>query len=455
MVSLSPKRNNKRLFSSLTKPKRKDLENEEVESSDDDEILPNEKERKTRISDDDDEEAYETAHEKRYRLAKEYLSAIEEQEREKAESSTIDQDAIAHRLKEDVLSKAGKLHKKIASQLNAPIANQIKILKGHKLSPTCVATTSDDLKCVTGSKDGTIIVWDISNGKKLKSINGLQRLSSVEKSKERGQVFCLAISPDQKFLCSGSSDSLIRVWDFNSMTLTKEFTGHKGPVTGLVFRQGHNQLFSCGHDRSVKIWNLDEMGYVDTMFGHQDAISSIDALSRERAITSGSRDRSIRIWKIVEESQLVFNAHSKCGSVECLSLINEDHFVSGADDGSISVWSVMKKKPVCHVENAHSLTDNSETCWMSAVKAAKFTDLIASGSRDGQLKLWCCSENYKSLTLLHSVSMPGSINDLCFSSDCSKVICAVGQEHKMGRWWRQKDAKNAIFIVPLTYSSQD
>uniref|UniRef100_A0A915JNP0 U3 small nucleolar RNA-interacting protein 2 n=1 Tax=Romanomermis culicivorax TaxID=13658 RepID=A0A915JNP0_ROMCU len=305
----------------LTKPKRKDLENEEVESSDDEEILPNEKERKARISDDDDEETYETAHEKRYRLAKEYLSAIEEQEREKVESSTIDQDAISHRLKEDMLSKAGKLHKRIASQLNAPVADEIKILKGHKLSPTCIATTSDDRKCVTGSKDGTII-------------------------------------------CSGSSDGLIRVWDFNSMILMKEFTGHKGSVTGLVFRQGHNQLFSCGQDRSVKIWNLDEMGYVDTMFGHQDSISSIDALSRERAITSGSRDRSIRVWKIVEESQLVFNAHSKCGSVECLSLINEDHFVSGADDGYVQITyrintsTNQRDREKLHYESA---TDRDET----------------------------------------------------------------------------------------------
>uniref|UniRef100_A0A915IB23 Uncharacterized protein n=1 Tax=Romanomermis culicivorax TaxID=13658 RepID=A0A915IB23_ROMCU len=38
----------------------------------------------------------------------------------------------------------------------------------------------------------------------------------------------------------------------------------------------------------------------------------------------------------------------------------------------------MKKKPVCHVENAHHLAGGKETCWISNVKAAKFTDLIAS-----------------------------------------------------------------------------
>ena len=49
-------------------------------------------------------------------------------------------------------------------------------------------------------------------------------------------------------------------------------TGHKDIVTGLVFRDGTHELFSCGADRAVKIWSLDDMAYVDTLFGHQSEV---------------------------------------------------------------------------------------------------------------------------------------------------------------------------------------
>ena len=50
-------------------------------------------------------------------------------------------------------------------------------------------------------------------------------------------------------------------------------SGHKDIVTGLAFRDGTHELFSCGADRAVKIWSLDDMAYVDTLFGHQSEVA--------------------------------------------------------------------------------------------------------------------------------------------------------------------------------------
>ena len=41
------------------------------------------------------------------------------------------------------------------------------------------------------------------------------------------------------------------------------------------------------------------------------------------------------------------------------------------------------------------------------------------------------------------------MNDIQFSSGGKFLAAAVGQEHRLGRWWTLKDAKNCLAIVNL------
>jgi len=422
------------------RPRRK--ENDEVSSESEDEERTNANGHHNDDGEFEDEETAETALEKRHRLTQEYLNRIEKEEKEKHDSQTVDHEAVAHRLKEDAMDQVGRLQRKVADEIIPSDSSTFRVLRGHQLSPTCVSVSHDGQTLVTGSKDGAIIKWDLETGRRLHIIKGINAKAAETERGHHGDVHCLAVSSDNKLLCSGGSDTTIKTWDFRSMDHVKTFTGHRGPVSGLAFRRGHNQLFSCSHDRSLKIWNLDEMGYVDTMYGHQDSILDVDCLTRERAVTCGGRDRTIRIWKVAEESQLVFHAHSGCGSVDCVRLINDDHFVSGSDDGSLAIWSALKKKPVFVLNKAHQE-------WITSVATHRFTDLLASGSWDGQVKIWRCGEDYRTLTLLHSLKVDGFINALAFTPDATALICAVGQEHRNGRWWRKKEVKNSIVICPL------
>lgn len=73
----------------------------------------------------------------------------------------------------------------------------------------------------------------------------------------------------------GGGDKKLHIWDPSSRQYIRSLsgsTGHKDIITGLAFRDGTHQLFSCGADRAVKIWSLDDMAYVDTLFGHQSEV---------------------------------------------------------------------------------------------------------------------------------------------------------------------------------------
>ncbi|XP_011676652.2 U3 small nucleolar RNA-interacting protein 2 isoform X1 [Strongylocentrotus purpuratus] len=409
---------------------------------------------------ENEEEEQETAQEKRLRLTKQYLAQLEAEEKEVEDSLTPDRDAIAHRLKSELLEQSGKLQKLVASEYTAPSSDDLCVLRGHQLAITCMVISSDNKYIFSGSKDCSIIKWNAATGKKEHKIPGGRKGTEDKHIGHTAHILALAISSDDTLLVSGCRNKLIHVWDPQTCGLKHTFKGHRDAISGLAFRKGTHQLFSASHDRSVKIWNLDEMAYVETLFGHQDAITGIDSLTRDRSITSGGRDNSIRVWKVLEESQLIFNGHS--GSIDCVKLINEDHFISGSEDGSIAVWSVMKKKPLSITRNAHpgpvgtSEGSNTKENWISCVAALQGTDLVASaGSKDGTIRFWQCSEGYKTLSPTFQVTMEGFVNAMQFSSDGTFLVAGVGQEHRLGRWWRLKEAKNSIVIVRLRKSNAE
>ena len=50
-----------------------------------------------------------------------------------------------------------------------------------------------------------------------------------------------------------------------------------------------------------------------------------------------------------------------------------------------------------------------------------------------------------------AVAIDGFANGLAIASDGRFLLCAMGQEHRLGRWERQAGARNALAYVALTY----
>ncbi|XP_038627069.1 U3 small nucleolar RNA-interacting protein 2 [Tachyglossus aculeatus] len=405
-----------------------------------------------RKNEEEEEELEETAQEKKLRLAKLYLEQLRQQEEEKAEAETFEEDQVAGRLKEDVLEQRGRLQKLVAKEIQPPTDAEIRVLRGHQLSVTCLVITPDNLAIFSAAKDCTIIKWSVETGRKLCVIPRLKKSPKVEGqlTGHIDHILCMAISSDGKYLATGDKNKLILIWEAATCQHLYTFTGHRGAVSGLAFRKGTHHLYSTSHDRSVKVWNVAENAYVETLFGHQDAVTALDGLSRECCVTAGGRDGTVRVWKIPEESQLVFYGHQ--GSIDCIQLINEEHMVSGADDGSVALWGFSKKRPLALQRQAHGMRGEEgleQPYWVSAVAALLNTDLIATGSHSSCVRLWQCGEGFRGLAPLFDIPLVGFINSLKFSSTGDFLVAGVGQEHRLGRWWRIKEAKNSVCIIPL------
>ncbi|RKP22601.1 WD40-repeat-containing domain protein, partial [Syncephalis pseudoplumigaleata] len=385
---------------------------------------------------DEELEQRETAAEKRLRLAKQYIERLRTETVAgdgEVDAADLDRDIIADRLREDALETIGKLYRKVVDQLALPVdESDIRSFRGHQLSVTCVAASPNGQYLYSGAKDGSIVKWDMLAHRKVKVFpagrKGTQRFPG-----HTDQVMALAVSSDDKYMASGGRDRVIHIWSVADDKLLTTFRHHKDGITGLAFRKGANQLYSASSDRAVKVWNIDQLSYVETLFGHQDVITGIDTLSKEQCITVGGRDRTLRLWKIPEETQLVFRGGGTGvkksddtvaaedvpveGSIDCVALLNEEHSVTGGDSGLLALWHIGRKRPLHTQPAAHGIDEESGCCrprWITAVAALPYTDLFASGSWDGSVKLWKLADDKRSFSLHTAIAMPGFVNALQF-----------------------------------------
>ncbi|XP_068220490.1 U3 small nucleolar RNA-interacting protein 2-like [Palaemon carinicauda] len=420
---------------------------EEITSEEDEEYL------KGKVNDAAEEkgvEDLETAQEKKVRLARQYIQELRQQ-KENEDDEELDDKAVAARLQEEVLDSAGKLRRLVAETYLEPELEDIIVLKSkhQKLPITCLAVTSDGQFIYSGSKDCSIVKYSI-DGKRLGHIAGGRKGTEKFHVGHTSHIYSLAVSTDGKFLASGDVGGFIHVWNGETLEHLKKFKSHRSAVSALAFRRSSHTLYSASHDRMVMVWDLDTMAFVEHLGGHQDAITGIDSLVRESCITSGGRDQSVIVYVIVEDKQLRFV--SPHDSIDGVKLVDERTFVTFGQEGSLGIWTTLKKRPHFMVRRAHGCqAENGLPNWICSVSALVNTDVVASGSMDGYIRLWkiTVDRGQRKLQSLFNIPIAGVVNDLAFTSNGSHLIAGIGQEHKLGRWFKDKTAKNSIIVIPL------
>ena len=88
--------------------------------------------------------------------------------------------------------------------------NRYEEEEGHADWVSSVAFSPDNKTLLSGSHDGTMILWDVITGTQLRSIEGHRQDDT------HATVTSVAFSPDGKTLLSAASDKSVRFWDASS-----------------------------------------------------------------------------------------------------------------------------------------------------------------------------------------------------------------------------------------------
>jgi len=166
---------------------------------------------------------------------------------------------------------------------------------GHtaKIKKNIIVTKSGDI--ITASDDKTIRVWSSVTGKEKRKILGQIGAGS-------GEIFAIALSPDEKWLAVGGYFKYdeIRIYNYPTGELIKVLKSHSNVVNDLAFDSDGKYLISGSADDSAKIWSAKSWKLLDTIEFHTNNVYGVKIIKRGKrylALTAGD-DNQIALYDI-------------------------------------------------------------------------------------------------------------------------------------------------------------
>lgn len=281
---------------------------------------------------------------------------------------------------------------------------------GHTGSIRSVAISPDGKRCLSGSEDETLRLWNLQTGRNIRvmegnagivysvaiSPNGNHALSSSADDKLRlwdlksgtntrvirghqEGIVCVAISPDGKRALSGSMDGTLRLWELQSGKSIRVLEG-PGSVTSVAISPDGNWALSGSLDMTARLWNLQSGKEIRVMEGHSDAIVSVAICpDGERALT-GSFDNTIRLWDLRSGKGVrVMEGHA--APVWSVAISSDGkRAISGSSDYTMRLWDLQNGNVIRVME------DRSGAVISVAISADG--ERAVSGSVGRTLRLW-------------------------------------------------------------------
>ncbi|KAG9325061.1 hypothetical protein KVV02_008533 [Mortierella alpina] len=161
---------------------------------------------------------------------------------------------------------------------------------------TSVAISPDGRLVAAGSLDRMVRVWDTHTGQLLEKLEG-----------HKDSVYSVAFAPDGKSLVSGSLDRTLKSWDLTMLGRSGQngsrgvickatFNGHKDFVLSVAVSPDGKWVVSGSKDRGVQFWDPNSTAVQFMLQGHKNSVISVALSPAGTYFATGSGDTRARVW---------------------------------------------------------------------------------------------------------------------------------------------------------------
>jgi WD40 repeat protein len=145
---------------------------------------------------------------------------------------------------------------------------------------------------VTGSDDATVRLWDIQNGKHVRTYSG-----------HHAKVTDVAVSSDGKRILSAAADGRFCLLEIDNDLSPKCFDGHGDTITRVAFIPNSDLAIYGTKNGGLIVWDL-ELGTVNHQLpGHTGAVLSLAVDPVGGLAASGAADELVCIWDLNSGAQ--------------------------------------------------------------------------------------------------------------------------------------------------------
>ena len=187
------------------------------------------------------------------------------------------------------------------------VRRHLRTLQGHTGSVYSVAWSPDGRTLASGSRDGTVRLWNPNNGVNFAILRG-----------HTAEVYAVAFSPDGRMLASGGQTRpRVILWDVNAQSRIQ--TMNPGTCRALAWSPDGQTLAAGGWSNNagtVNLYDPNTGSRKQKLTGHGSAVKSIAFHPYREVLASGSEDHTIRIWEPVDRLDVTRN-----GSVNVNDLV--------------------------------------------------------------------------------------------------------------------------------------
>lgn len=371
--------------------------------------------------------------------------------------------------------------------------NTIQASDNNEVKEVYQLTGYGTLNDVAFSHNGDMLAVTDGKGPYIYNTNNFELLRLMKGHTK--PVWCVAWSPDDKWVASGSADNTVRVWDIATGNEQITLTGHNEPVSDLAWSPNGALFATSSADGSIRIWDL-ETQQVLTVFETSGWINSIAWSPDGRSLVSGGNDSQLRIWDIDKERQL--HSLDDKSPIWDVAWITDAVIASAGATNQIHLWNTSNGETL-RILKGHSAIIHGIACspdktmvvsvsgdltariwdintgelietlkghtnWVWSVDWSSNGGLIASAGREGIVRLWNTNDliserkgvSDKNMEILKSAKTPQELYVIAYQQEkTNRQFAIAAYQEILDRFPSSDVAIKAIDRLDRLESTED
>ncbi|MBN1215595.1 MAG: TIR domain-containing protein [Candidatus Lokiarchaeota archaeon] len=229
-------------------------------------------------------------------------------------------------------------------------------------------------------------------------------------------IYRFSITPDRKYVISGSLDKSIKIWNLETGELYHNINGHDDEITSIDLSSDGSRIVSGSEDSTVKLWKLDTGNLMRNFTFHDGAIFDVLITPNDEYIISTSEDKYAKITKWTTK-KILRSLKEEDQGLKSIAMSPDGKILAISSGKNIFIWNWGEIEPKDKIK-AHKFT-------ISSIKICPKGEYLISSSLDKTIKIW----NLKSGELIKVLEgHKGGVNSIAISYDRRYIASGSGDK---------------------------